>query len=262
MSFTRPSSSVHSQSRNEGLRFPPSLVVIECRMVTLQDAVDDFYRISEKTKQSTKRLSVLAQLVAEELEKRGLRGTQSEVRLRAFSRAKDWDAVYVVDNRVRVAVSCKSILANLSGTVPNRVDDMMGEAADLQLRYPEVVIGYIMILNEADPRTTRENATRWIGVYERRLASLTIRTPPLWQGGLIEAGQAVRVDFERGPKLVSPPDVLDRFFDKLVEEHQIRTQSSFVERNPLGKRLKKPPALSSNPTLNPAEVPSEGHDDD
>lgn len=225
-------------------------------MLTLQDAVDDLYRIAikEGKRQSPARLAILAKFVGEQLEARGLSGTQSEVRLRAWSRVKDWDAVLIVGGRVRVAVSCKSILRNLPGTVPNRGDDLTGEAADLQLRYPETVIGYITIMDESEDMPAGSRG-KWIRTFEERLASMAIRTPPIWQGGLIEAGAVVRVDFSKGPALRSPPNVLDAFFDKLVAEHSLRSSASFV---PRGKKELKPP-VTGNPTLAPptSEEPDE-----
>lgn len=201
------------------------------KMVTLQEAVDDLYRIAVKEgkKQSTGRLAKLAKYVADELTARGLEGMKSEVRLRSWSRNKDWDAVLILGGRVRIAVSCKSILANLPGTVPNRGDDLVGEAADLQLRYPETVIGYITIIDESQDSPPGPKG-KWIKTFEDRLKLTAQRTPPIWQGGLIEAGVVVRVDFSRGPSLRTRPDVLAAFFDKLVAEHSGRSSASFVPR--------------------------------
>ena len=46
-------------------------------------------------------------------------------------------------------ISLKSIWKNVAGTVPNRLDDLMGEAANVQQMSPEVVTGYIMLFDKS-----------------------------------------------------------------------------------------------------------------
>lgn len=57
----------------------------------------------------------------------GVRGGKAnEVGIRGLGRQKDWDLAYVLAGKPRLLISLKSILKNLSGVVPNRLDDLMG----------------------------------------------------------------------------------------------------------------------------------------
>ena len=117
-------------------------------MITAQDAVDDLYRIAvtERKATSTARLDVLADYCVQELESRGLNGVEKEASIPGAGRAKRWDVAWRHEGKYRLAVSLKSLLKNLGGTVPNRIDDMIGEVTNAQLHSPEIVIGYIMIV--------------------------------------------------------------------------------------------------------------------
>lgn len=120
-------------------------------MITAQDAVDDLYRIAvtEDKATSTSRLDVLADFCVQELTRRGLKDVEKEASIPGASREKQWDVAWQYDGKFRLGISLKSILKNLSGTVPNRIDDMIGEVANLQLHSPEIVIGYIMLIDRA-----------------------------------------------------------------------------------------------------------------
>src|SRR4051812_39394024 len=82
-----------------------------------------------------------------ELKKRGLQGAQIEVAMPAHYRTKKWDVGLVVDGEPRLGISCKSIVSNHPGTVPNRVDDMLGEAVSLHRAYPRAVLGYLFMMS-------------------------------------------------------------------------------------------------------------------
>ena len=58
--------------------------------------------------------------------------------------------VWRYDGKVRLAISLKSILRNIPGTVPNRIDDLMGEVANVQLVSLEIVLGYVMVFNSSE----------------------------------------------------------------------------------------------------------------
>ena len=119
--------------------------------------------------------------------------------------------------KYRMGISLKSILKNLPGTVPNRIDDLMGETANVQLHSPEIVIGYIMILDtQSDAPTTR--GLTWHDILHDRLSSLSGRRPPSWATGMIEDYVLVRVDFSTSPSIVSVSQSMDDFFDMLVEQ--------------------------------------------
>lgn len=70
----------------------------------------------------------------------------------------------------RLAISLKSLLKNLGGTVPNRLDDMMGEVTNLQMYSPEIVTGYVMLFNVAEDAHSRLHGTTW-GDLLKRLAA-------------------------------------------------------------------------------------------
>lgn len=191
--------------------------------ITLQEAVNDLYNIVwvRGSKTSTVRLRTLANYCVQELALRGLHGAMAEDTITGWVRPKDWDVVLRTGGRVRLAISLKSMLRGLGGSTPNRTDDLMGEAADVQLRYPETVIGYIILMNEGEDSPPGPEG-KWIAKYEDRLSRASQRRAPLWVNGLIEAGSVVRVDFTTGPVLRSSPNVLGPFFDRLVTEFRLR----------------------------------------
>ncbi|MFZ4574887.1 MAG: hypothetical protein ACOYN0_10855 [Phycisphaerales bacterium] len=119
---------------------------------TMQDAVDDLYRLAvlEKKRTSTKRLSRLAEVCLAGLEARGFAKAEAEVRIPGGGREKDWDVAWKWDSKFRLVISLKSILKNLGGTVPNRLDDAMGETTNIQLYSPEIVTGYVMVFNKSE----------------------------------------------------------------------------------------------------------------
>ena len=83
----------------------------------------------------------------------------------------------------RLLVSLKSILKNLAGTVPNRLDDLIGEAANVQQLSPEIVIGYVVIMDEAQDSRRRDMSGTWSDHFESNLRKIAIRKAPLWNQG-------------------------------------------------------------------------------
>ena len=148
-----------------------------------------------------------------------------EVGIREFGRQKDWDLAYVLAGKPRLLVSLKSILKNLAGTVPNRLDDLMGEAANVQQLQPEVVIGYVVIMDVAEDRVRRDGRT-WSDHFEDNLRKIAVRKAPLWNQGLIEGIWLIRVDSRRHPgqRIVDTTAVdargTDFFTALLAELHQ------------------------------------------
>ena len=113
--------------------------------ITLQDAIDHLYDLTVRQgkAQSPARLAVLADYCIEQLAARGVHGVQSEQSIPGGGRSKAWDVAWKYDGKYRLAISLKSILKNLAGTVPNRIDDLMGEAANVQLHSPGWTIGTV-----------------------------------------------------------------------------------------------------------------------
>jgi hypothetical protein len=198
---------------------------------TLDDCINDLLR---QPTQSPNRLSLLSQYCIAELKSYGLdevrEGDANEVRIPGLSRIKDWDVAYVMAGKPRLLISLKSILKNLAGTIPNRLDDLMGEAANVQQLSPEIVVGYIVLVDEAGNSSRREGDGSWVDYFSRSLRNIAIRKAPLWNQGLIEAVWLVHIDSRRpeGDRLMTVEgSVADgrNFFDDLVKELRRREPS-------------------------------------
>jgi hypothetical protein len=187
--------------------------------VTLQSAIDDLYRLAvlEGKSTSTKRLSKLAEVCVHALGTRGLHGARAEVRIPGGGREKDWDIAWEHDAKFRLVISLKSILKNLAGTVPNRLDDAMGETANIQLYSPEIVTGYIVIVDVSQD-VPAEEGHPWTDKLAANLTRLSGRRAPYWAPGTFESFALVKVDFSIGPRILSGESELHRLLDELVAE--------------------------------------------
>jgi len=194
--------------------------------ITLQNAVDSLYEIAvvQGKSTSTIRLQSLAQYCVQELERRNLQAPAAEVTISGGGRPKQWDVAWKLHGKYRLAISLKSILKNVGGTVPNRIDDLIGEVANVQMYSPEVVVGYVMVFDMSQDSYSAKHGITWSGLLSQRLKELSGRRAPSWSVGMIEAFAMVRVDFSSGPKLLTPDTDLGSMLDKLVSE--------VVERNP------------------------------
>lgn len=163
-------------------------------------------------------LAALASFCVDQLAQRGLAGAQTELSLEGGGRSKSWDVAWTHDRKVRLALSLKSMLRNLAGAVPNRIDDLMGEVTNLQLYSPEVVVGYVMVFDTSGDSVRQADGQSWADFLESRLAALSGRRPPAWTIGTIEAGWVIRVDYSAGPVLLTPPATGEAFFDRLATE--------------------------------------------
>lgn len=194
-------------------------------MTDLYDAIDFLHdRVYVQGKPtSPKRMDDLAEYVIGELESRGIRGWETEVKLDAFAREKQWDVVHRVDGKPRVAITLKSILRNLAGTVPNRTDDLIGETADLQMRYPEIIVGYVVVMDLAE--TDRDpNAAEWVEKMDARLEAISGREPPFWGRGTLEASEVIKAKLQghEEPVLLTTEDEMDEFFGTIEEQYDVR----------------------------------------
>lgn len=197
-------------------------------MITAQDAVDDLYRvaITEEKATSTSRLDLLADFCVQELTRRGLKGVEKEASIPGAGREKKWDVAWRYDGKYRLGISLKSLLKNLGGTVPNRIDDLIGEVANAQLHSPEIVIGYIMIFNVAEDGFSPKHGSTWCELFRDRATSLSGRRPPSWTTGTVEDFVLVEVDFSSGPPILTMSQTFDAFFDTLVEQVRERNPSA------------------------------------
>ena len=195
--------------------------------LSLLDAVDNL--LSRRT-QDSDRLHSLAMYCIEAFARAGLPGLRGgkadEVGIRGLGRQKDWDLAYVLAGKPRLLISLKSILKNFSGVIPNRLDDLMGEVANVQQLSPELVIGYIVIMDEKENTQHRGGGT-WIDHFESNLRKISIRRAPLWNQGLIEGAWLIRIDSRNpaGQRVVDPvaADAAGAaFFRALLDELYLR----------------------------------------
>ena len=196
-------------------------------MVNLSDAVDD---LLTRATQDPGRLNKLASFCIGEFARHGLKGVRGgqadEVGIRGFGRQKDWDLAFVLADKPRLLVSLKSLLRNLAGAVPNRLDDLMGEAANVQQLQPEVVIGYVVIMDVAEDKARRDGKT-WSDHFESNLRKIAVRKAPLWNQGLIEGVWLIRIDSRRPAtqRILNTVDVDAKgtdFFTALLAELYLR----------------------------------------
>lgn len=196
--------------------------------VSLSDAVDDLLK---RQTQDPGRLNQLADYCIEAFERHGLKGVRggkaNEVGIRGLGRQKDWDLAYVLAGKPRLLVSLKSILRNLAGTVPNRLDDLMGEAANVQQLSPEIVIGYVVIMDVAADSLRRDGTGTWSDHFESNLAKIAIRRAPIWNQGLIEAAWLIRINSRNlpGDRILDVKDMDAKgtsFFQALLDELYLR----------------------------------------
>lgn len=194
-------------------------------MPSLEDALKDLHDIVylQGKRTSTARLNTLAQYVVEEFEQHGISDWETEVTLDAFARDKTWDVVHKPGKRPRIAISLKSILFNLGGAIPNRTDDLIGETTDLQMRYPEIIIGYLVIVDTVNT-DDEPRRSQWAGVLAKRLESISGREAPFWDRGTIEASLVVKACLEgkNEPDLVTSQDDIERFFSEICDEYEQR----------------------------------------
>ena len=196
-------------------------------MISLQDAINDLYRIAvvENKRQSPNRLTLLADLCVEQLNQRGIVGADKELLVPGIGRSKLWDVGWPSEGKVRLGISLKSLLRNIAGTVPNRVDDLAGEMANVQLLSPEIVTGYIVVFDTA-ASGLRKDGTRWVDFFRSAVNRLSGRDAPAWAAGMVEASAIVEVDFTDGPRIVGPPDMA-AFFDRLADCVRVRNPDTF-----------------------------------
>ena len=179
-----------------------------------------------------------------ELSRRGLHGARIEVPMPGQYRVKKWDVGLTVDTEPRLAISCKSIISNFGGTVPNRVDDMLGEAVSLHRAYPRAVLGYLFMMGRIDESVATKNRTaKGGGPTPERIAALR-KEGDIWFERLVqsvsraterrdeedypekfEVVSCAQIDFSTEPySVVNHPGALkpSDFFDALVARYRER----------------------------------------
>jgi len=119
------------------------------------------------------------------------------------------------------------MLKNISGSIPNRLDDLQGEIANVQQLRPEIVIGYVVLFDMAEDSVRNEDAAKWSDYFEAALQKMAIRRAPLWNQGLMEGLWFIRFDSKKPPgeRLLSRRDaaqVRQRFVQALLCELKLR----------------------------------------
>ncbi len=146
----------------------------------------------------------------------------SEVAVEGYGRVKQWDVAWRHGGKARLGISLKSLLKNIAGTVPNRIDDLIGEVANAQLHSPEIVVGYIMVFDRSQDSFSTKHGSTWLELLRSRLEQLSHRAPPAWATGTFEGLVLAKVDFSDGPLLRSDPRDFGAFFDRLVGHVRFR----------------------------------------
>jgi len=195
--------------------------------VTLLEAIEHLYQtaVVGRAATSTLRLQKLAQYCIEQLDERGLRNAEMDVTIPGGGRPKQWDVAWKYHGKYRLAISLKSILRNLPGTVPNRIDDLIGEVANVQMYSPEVVVGYLMVFDVSQDTISRTHGCTWCELLKIRLAGLSGRRAPFWSVGMIEAFVIVKVDFSQDAQLITPEAEVESMFNVLASEVKSRNPS-------------------------------------
>lgn len=170
---------------------------------------------------------------------------QREAPVPGLAREKSWDVGLVYPEgpelppKPRLLLSLKSILRNPSGSWPNRLDDLVGEVSSVQMLFPEVVVGYVVVLDYGAPTKRKRVEQHPEGdelspLYDRfkaGLRALSQRRPPLWAQGLVEGHWVIEVDSRKTPLLRDPVGTLqegEAFLDALVEALRQREPLLFL----------------------------------
>lgn len=192
--------------------------------IFFKDAIAQLHQtaVAQQASTSTLRLKALAEYCVQELAERGLRGAEVDASIPGAGRPKEWDVAWQHDKKYRLAISLKSILRNLGGTVPNRIDDMIGEVANAQMYSPEIVLGYAMVFDISQDSFSPKHGSTWADLLRSRLERLTGRRSPFWSTGMVEAFAFIQFDFSHGAKIITPEDHILLMFDTLVAQVQTR----------------------------------------
>lgn len=192
--------------------------------MTLEDVLEEIVR---REPRAPDRLAALADYARTKFEDYGLPGvrggTAGELAIQGLARTKDWDVAYNFAGKDRLLVSLKSLWKNAGGTVPNRIDDLMGEAANVQQLAPEIVVGYILLFDAVADSVRRQDGRLWSEYFEHAVKRIAIRKAPLWNQGLIEGTWFISFDSQRptGSRLLYPEKVVSEeqgFFHALLHE--------------------------------------------
>ena len=197
-------------------------------MILLQDAVDNLYGIAvvEQKRQSSNLLAIPADMRVESLNERGIVGTARELPVPGIGCSKTWNVGWPPDGKVRLGISLKSLLCNIAGTVPHRVDDLTDEMANVQLLSLEIVTNYVMVFDSTGSDLCQDG-TRRVDFFRDVVIRLSGRDAPAWAAGMVEASAIVEVAFAAGPSMVARLD-MSAFFYRLPSSVRDRIPDRFL----------------------------------
>jgi hypothetical protein len=219
-----------AQDVEEALQ-PKPVIPAQVSPLSLEEALADF---RGRPSQAANRMVAIQQLIARTLYDRGLTlgDFVLEQAVPGKHRTKKWDVVYSYRGRIQLAVSCKSIMANVAGTVPNRIDDAIGECVNIHAYDPAIVLGYFFVMDRANASKINQDIRRpWFEVFGKALASLSGRRSEHNSHDLFEAAALLIVDFARTPlEVMFFPETLswNEFFDTIIDH--------VLDRNPTLRR--------------------------
>lgn len=192
----------------------------------------------------------LADFAIEQIDQHGLPGAKggssSELSIRGLARPKKWDVAYEFAGKPRCLLSLKSIWSNAGGTVPNRLDDLMGESANVQQMSPEIVVGYILLFDVKADKLRKQDNLWWSQYFKNAVKSIAIRRAPLWNQGLLEGTWFIKFDSrnEFGSRVLKPSTAQNEgsiFFSSLLRELKVREPAiPFSKPIPLTKPVPLP----------------------
>lgn len=196
-------------------------------MIELQNALAEYYG---RAAQASNRMDAVQRVVRVELDQHfsGL-GPLGEVRLeqpvRGKHRPKNWDITFSYARRPQLAISTKAIMRNPGGTVPNRIDNAMGECVNVHAHDPGMVLGYLFVMDAAHGQRATRSGRSWADILAESLASFSGRRSERDANELFEGATLLIVDFAvEPPGIRFHPGLLGwlEFFEVLVGQVRAR----------------------------------------
>jgi hypothetical protein len=167
----------------------------------LPTALLDF---ASRPSQAANRMQAIQGVVKTEIERRfaplgSLVDVRVERSVKGKHRTKNWDVVMYFAHRPQLAISTKSIMANAPGTVPNRIDDAMGEYVNVHAHDPGMVLGYVFVMNHELGKELTRDRRPWTDILADSLASFSGRRSGQDAPELFEGATLLVVDFQTKP---------------------------------------------------------------
>jgi hypothetical protein len=152
---------------------------------------------------SNRQIDIQRYCVAE-LRRRGIAEAATEVPMPGRYRVKVWDVGVLHGGEPRIAISCKSIMSNHAGTVPNRIDDLLGEAVNLHRDFPDAVLAWLFMMSRRDESAAARRLVERRGGLTPELLGEMRASGDYWYGRLIES-------VNRASDRVGPDDLPEKF---------------------------------------------------